>query len=182
MNRLGTITKIYNLYGVVRAQVVVLDEDSPEDVILLQPYGQNACPPVGSFVEIFINFNNSENKYAIPFNPKEAPVLKVGESVIYNHFGNTIYLKEDQEIDVTANKVNLSGDLDVAGNELIQGSLDVTSYINTDDVYKVDDIRVVTSRQPAILNPTGGAPTDVVCRVAVVNILNALRAHGLISP
>lgn len=148
--RLGTITAIYNKYGIVRAQVVVLDE-APEDVILLQPYGQNSCPPVGSLVEIFVNFANSENKYAIPYNPQDTPVLKVGESVLYNHFGSQVYLKEDGSIDIlpksganiniistadvnitaenaniTATNTTIDGDVQITGNLVVDGDSTLT--------------------------------------------------------
>lgn len=151
MIRLGTITNIYNKFGIVRAQVVVLDQESPEDVILLQPYGQNGCPPPGSMVEIFVNFNNPENTYAIPFNKDDAPVLKIGESVLYNHFGSKVYLKDNGEIDIlpmeganiniittadvnivaenvniTATNSIINGDAEITGNLVVGGELDVT--------------------------------------------------------
>jgi hypothetical protein len=41
--------------------------------------------------------------------------------------------------------------------------------------------RVVAERQPAIANPTGGAAPDNPSRAAIVSILDAMRAHGLIA-
>ena len=161
--RLGTITNIYNQFGIVRAQIIVLDSDSPEDVILLNPYGQNSCPPIGSFVEIFINFNNPENKYAIPFNKIDAPVLNIGETVLYNHFGTQIYLNENNEIEITATKTSASGDF------------------NTNGVYKVDDTQVLAAQQSAIPNPTGGSTIDTQARASIISILTALRIHGIIA-
>lgn len=161
--RLGTITNIYNQSGIVRAQVVVLDEDSPEDVILLNPYGQNGCPCLGSFVVIFVIFGNAENKYAIPFNQDDAPALGIGESVLYNHFGTKILLTKDGNVDITSPKTSATGD------------------INTEGVYKVDDTQVLTNRQSAIPNPTGGATVDAEARTAIISILTAMRTHGLIT-
>ena len=40
---------------------------------------------------------------------------------------------------------------------------------------------VVRDRQPAISDPSGGAQIDGECRVAVGQILAAMRAHGLIG-
>jgi len=177
--RLGTITKIYNKFGIVRAQVVVLDEDSPEDVILLNPYGQNSCPPVGSFVAIYVMFGNAENKYAIPFNQVDAPILKIGESVVYNHFGNQVYLKANGDIDIIADGKNVNI---TATSTTTSGTINSVGNINTAGVYKVDDTQVVTNRQAAIPNPTGGVTIDAEARAAIISVLTAMRTHGLITP
>ncbi len=161
--RLGTITNIYNKFGIVRAQVVVLDEDSPEDVILLNPYGQNSCPPIGSFAVIFVIFGNAENKYAIPFNQVDAPILGIGESILYNHFGTKILLTKEGNVEITSPKISTTGN------------------INTEGVYKVDDTQVLTNQQAAIPNPTGGATVDSQARTAIISILTALRTHGIIA-
>jgi hypothetical protein len=41
--------------------------------------------------------------------------------------------------------------------------------------------KVVATRQPAIADPAGGTPLDTQARAAIINILNAMRAHGLIA-
>jgi hypothetical protein len=41
--------------------------------------------------------------------------------------------------------------------------------------------KVVGPRQPAVADPTGGAVIDAPARLAVAQILAALRAHGLIE-
>lgn len=40
---------------------------------------------------------------------------------------------------------------------------------------------VLRDRQPAITNPSGGSLIDGECRLAVAEILGAMRAHGLID-
>jgi hypothetical protein len=45
----------------------------------------------------------------------------------------------------------------------------------------VDGQRVVGNRQTAISDPSGGAQVDGECRLAVAQILAAMRAHGLIG-
>ena len=45
----------------------------------------------------------------------------------------------------------------------------------------VDGNQVVTGQQGAIANPAGGVTIDLICRAAVNQILDALRAHGLIA-
>jgi len=42
--------------------------------------------------------------------------------------------------------------------------------------------RVLTARQPAIPDPTGGSVVDLEVRSAVAAMLATLRAHGLIAP
>ena len=42
--------------------------------------------------------------------------------------------------------------------------------------------QVVGARAGAIADPAGGMVIDLMCRAAVVQILNALRGHGLIAP
>ena len=45
----------------------------------------------------------------------------------------------------------------------------------------IDGIAVVGVQQPAIAGVTGGTIVDAECRMAVSDILEALRAHGLIA-
>jgi hypothetical protein len=46
---------------------------------------------------------------------------------------------------------------------------------------RVDGLTVVRDRQSAIGDPSGGAVADSECRLAVTQILAAMRTHGLIS-
>jgi hypothetical protein len=46
---------------------------------------------------------------------------------------------------------------------------------------RVDDVRVLTVRQPAIVTPTGGTMVDGESRAAISDILAMLRTHGLIA-
>lgn len=57
----------------------------------------------------------------------------------------------------------------------------VKGVVGTDTEYRVDGQRVVTNRQGAITDPTGGGTIDAQARTAVIQILGALRAHGLIG-
>jgi hypothetical protein len=50
-----------------------------------------------------------------------------------------------------------------------------------DDGYFVAGDRVLAGRQAAIVNPAGGVTIDGEARAAVMTILAALRAHGLIA-
>ncbi|MBY0520376.1 MAG: DUF2793 domain-containing protein [Sphingomonas sp.] len=45
----------------------------------------------------------------------------------------------------------------------------------------VAGVPVVGDRQPAIVDPTGGATVDDVARATIAGILAALRTHGLIA-
>jgi hypothetical protein len=46
---------------------------------------------------------------------------------------------------------------------------------------RIADEQVVGSRQPAVTDPSGGAVVDTEARLAIVALLDALRAHGLIA-
>lgn len=46
---------------------------------------------------------------------------------------------------------------------------------------RVDGMTVVRNRQPAIGDPSGGSPIDSQCRLAVSQMLAAMRVHGLIA-
>ena len=45
----------------------------------------------------------------------------------------------------------------------------------------IDGDPVLGSRQPSVTNPTGGTTVDSQARAAIVALLDAARAHGLIS-
>lgn len=47
---------------------------------------------------------------------------------------------------------------------------------------ELDGEQVVGPREPAIDDPDGGGVVDAEARIAIVAILEALRAHGLIDP
>jgi Protein of unknown function (DUF2793) len=46
---------------------------------------------------------------------------------------------------------------------------------------RVENVRVLTVRQPAIATPAGGTTVDGESRATIANILAALRTHGLIA-
>jgi len=50
------------------------------------------------------------------------------------------------------------------------------------DGFYVAGVRVLTERQAAIAEPSGGATQDAEARVVISAILNVLRAHGLVEP
>lgn len=171
--RLGTITQLFNRYGIIRSQASFLDPRAPENIIHLQPYGFNACPPVGSQIITMSVYGHAEHKYGIPINATDANIqrLEAGESVIYNQVGTKIYLKANGNIEITPNgsSVIINSDLTVNGN------------IDTSEVYKVDSTQVVTNRQAAVPDATGGATVDAEARAAINALLARLRTHGLIS-
>ncbi len=175
--RKGTISQIYNQEGIIRAQVTVLDPENPEDVVLWMPYGHNSCPTIGSQVIIQAVFGNLEDKFAYPANIDHAPILSIGETILYDNFGNTIYLKNDGNIAITAAaEVNIT-----ATNTSTSGTINSTGAINTAAVYKVADTQVVSSRGAAVPDAAGGATIDVQARTAINTLLARLRVHGLIS-
>ena len=55
-----------------------------------------------------------------------------------------------------------------------------TGIVRAQEV-RVDGLTVVRDRQSAIGDPSGGTVVDAECRIAVAQMLAALRAHGLIG-
>lgn len=51
-----------------------------------------------------------------------------------------------------------------------------------EDGFYVDGLRVAGPRVDAVVNPIGGSVVDAEARGAIVQILDALRTHGLITP
>ncbi|MFO1261227.1 MAG: DUF2793 domain-containing protein [Sphingomonadaceae bacterium] len=67
------------------------------------------------------------------------------------------------------------------GNNYIHnGTSWQAAQMRTDGVY-IGGSRIITTRQSAISDPTGGATTDSQARTAITAILTVLRNHGLIS-
>lgn len=72
-------------------------------------------------------------------------------------------------------------DLIIKPNVVGSGELKVDGNINTTGVVKIDGQQILTVQQAAIADPTGGATVDTEARTAIVEILDALRTHGLIT-
>jgi hypothetical protein len=73
-----------------------------------------------------------------------------------------------------------------ARSDLTKGSLSLVSPAGAAGVYGSGSVilsgnQIITTRQAAVTNPTGGGTIDVQCRAALVDLLNRVRAHGLIS-
>lgn len=47
---------------------------------------------------------------------------------------------------------------------------------------RIGGVRVLGTRQPPIVEPAGGTTIDEAARTALAAVLQALRAHGIISP
>jgi hypothetical protein len=60
-------------------------------------------------------------------------------------------------------------------------ALDASKFVLGSGLVVAGD-QVVGARAGAIADPAGGMVIDLMCRAAVVQILNALRGHGLIAP
>ena len=57
----------------------------------------------------------------------------------------------------------------------------IIGEVNAQQV-RINNVRVITVRQPAIATPVGGAMVDSESRDAISSILGVLRTHGLIAP
>jgi hypothetical protein len=61
-----------------------------------------------------------------------------------------------------------------------RGAAWILGEVNAQQI-RIDDVRVLTARQPAIVTPIGGTLVDGESRTAISQILVALRVHGLIA-
>jgi hypothetical protein len=65
-------------------------------------------------------------------------------------------------------------------NYCFQGGLWLKQSLNAAS-FTVDGVTVLNQRQPSIGSPTSGVVVDAECRIAVNQILTAMRNHGLIA-
>lgn len=75
-------------------------------------------------------------------------------------------------------------DIEFSNNDIFSSleASDISAQdINATGAFYVDDMQVLTNQQAAIADPTGGATVDTQCRAALVSLLDANRAHGLIG-
>lgn len=174
--RIGTIRSILTRLGLISGTATSLDEGQPENITLAMPYGFNAAPPAGTNCVMLAPFAYSENIFALPFSVN-APVLNLGESIIYNNFGSKIHLKANGDIDIIAAKnVNIT-----ATQTSTSGTVNATGAINTAVVYKVDNTQVVSNQGAAVPDAAGGSTVDAQARIAINTLLTRLRIHGLIA-
>jgi phage gp45-like len=153
----------------IKGTATSLDPLNPENITLVNQYGINSAPPVGTNCIMFAPFGYAENIFAISLNAA-APKIQPGETIVYDNFGNKIYLKSNGDIDIIAAKnVNITAATTSASGD-----------INTQGVYKVDGVQVVTTQQPAIIAPTGGSTVDAQARTAINSLITTLQTHGLI--
>jgi hypothetical protein len=155
----GYITETDGTY----AKVVSLQDEIFDDVLLLYPYGfqSKVKPSESTLVLIFCALGSKTNSFAIPYDILTQSTLEAGEAEIKNRVsGNGFVAKETQN--------------DIKGDSVIDGTCEADSY-------KVSGIKVVGSQQAAIVDPTGGVTVDSQARTAIIAILTALEAHGLIA-
>lgn len=155
----GYITETDGTY----AKVVSLQDEIFDDVLLLYPYGfqSKVKPSESTLVLIFCALGSKTNAFAIPYDILTQSTLETGEVEIRNRVsGNGFVAKETQN--------------EIEGNLAINGTCEA-------DFYKVANIQVVGSQQPAIADPTGGSVIDIQARNAIIAMLTEIRSHGLIA-
>lgn len=116
--------------------------------------------------------------HTIAFGSKFRPAATKDFPVMPTVSGDTLYLVAKY------NSTDDKWDIVWANNEVfgIFVASDITAQdLNATGGYSVDDVQVLTNQQPAIADPTGGATVDSVNRATTVEILGALRNHGLIA-
>jgi phage gp45-like len=176
--RIGYINKTSE--GGSKAQVTTLQDEVIDDVLLLYPYGfaSNIQNDDNSSVLLFSSMGSDTNIFGIPYNPPLQPVLESQETAIGNFKGtNKITFKANGDIEIIAENVDIT-----ATELLLSGLADITGDINTDGVYKVNDVQVVSTQGASVPDASGGVVIDVEARAAINSLLARLRIHGLIAP
>jgi hypothetical protein len=132
-----------------------------DDVLLIYPAGfqSKIKPSESSIALLFCGFG--QNNFAIAYDVLSQSTLEEGEVEIRNRVSG-LGFKAKQSIN------------EIQGNSNINGTCNATSY-------KVGDIKVVGTQQPTISNPAGGVIIDAEARAAIISIITALKAHGLIA-
>lgn len=72
-------------------------------------------------------------------------------------------------------------DLVIKPNVVGAGEAKIDGNINATGVIKVDGDQLLTVRQAAITDPSGGGTIDAEARTALIAVLDVLRTHGLIA-
>ena len=175
----GKILKIKE--GGKKAKVKWIRGRISDNLLVVHFYGEasNIDIDENSMCWVLCPMGDESNAIVIPYNVALQPTLEATEKAIGNFKqGNKITFKANGDIEIITN--GDSSLFDITGNLEVSGSANIVSDVNTDSSYKVNDVQVVTSQQPTIANPTGGAVIDVEARASIVLILTALKTHGLI--
>lgn len=142
------------------AKVVASQGEVFDDVLLIYPYGfQSRVKPSESTLVLL--FSSQTNLFAIPYDITSQAILEDGEVELRNRVSG-LGFKAKQATN------------EISGATLIDNTCEATAY-------KVSGIKVVGNQEPTIANPAGGAIIDTESRLAISNIITALKNHGLIA-
>lgn len=154
----GYITKTDGTF----ATVVSFQNEVFDDVLLIYPYGfqSNIKPSESTLVLLFGGLDSKTNLFGIPYDILTQSSLEEGESELKNRVSN-------------------NGFKAGSSKNTIVGETDCNKSFNTAISYKVNNIKVIGTQQPAISAPTGGTTIDTQARTAISSIIATLQAHGL---
>lgn len=156
----GYVTNINDSENVQKIQIQMEGREVKSGMPAVTQFGFHSAPPVGSeSINLFQDGNRSNGVSVIVFNREHKPSLNDGESQAYDAFGQYIKLGNNNKITYKANTLH-----------------SFESPLDTDEYYKVDNIKVVGNQQLHIPDAT------LETLLPTVNlILAAMRAHGLIA-
>ena len=190
----GFIKRVYKKDGALMAQVDINRNIPVNDVLLIFPYGMYSNPLTDTGSPMVLLFKNRGLNFAIPHHPLLSVLLEKGEVFTGNpSVENGFIYKANGDIEVTGTNdflaqtlknLNVTAETKITLNAPIvssDGKLEVDQSINTNDVYKVNDIQVVSDKGAAVPDATGGGVIDAEARAAINTLLARLRVHGLIA-
>jgi phage baseplate assembly protein V len=150
--------------GKSRVLQITPREDSPfDDIEHCEPFGFTSHPPAGAeAIPVSFGGNRGRTVVIMLSDRRHRIVIAEGESAIYNMHGDKVHIKNDGTIGMVAStKVEiispltvLSGDLDVGGNIVCDGSIDSAG----DQIAGAGNVSQIGHKHK--YHPGGGGLTD----------------------
>lgn len=179
--RKSLLKKVDNSRPLLRGQILSTGELSPQDTVILYPFGITGNPPINSMGVTFSANGYQEMSYSICYPQQNLPTgVEEGETVIYNDFGATIKLDKSNNIIIdTAAPVTVNAkDVNVTASDTVNVdaatvNIDGTAVVNIDSSTAVNlgtATALALNQNAVILDSVSGlctisAPGQIITKV-----------------